>query len=137
MSFGKANIAGVTGLASLDSLGEGPFNTGALVIEGLESGSSLALTGCLHGIEEGLGREGEAAWASGPAGAARAQGTGATDTLAKLDVNDGTAPKASLLAPGMARLTSRASHLMLVPVNVKVGNIEGLFILRLPAHVGL
>src|SRR5436305_1398598 len=57
-------------------------------------------------------------------------------TMVELHRDDRAAPETGVIRPGVANLTGRTGHLMRVPINLKVGHIEGLLVLSLPAHVG-
>ena len=136
VGLGKANITRLTSLSRIDRLRDGAFNASAPVVEGLEVGGGLALSSRLQGDKEGLGWEGQVAGTVFTVGAQGAKWTRPTDTLAELHGDDGTASESQVFRPRVADLTGRTGHLMRVPINLKVGNIEGLLVLSLPAHVG-
>src|SRR5262249_14498294 len=112
-----------------------PFNTSAVFVAFLKGGRLLALPGRLHGQVLRVRMQGQLAWAGFAAGTARPDLTGPTDLFGKEHLDRRFAARPFGRFPVLTLLPHGASHVLMLPVNLKAADIIRLLIVRLPALI--
>ena len=110
-------------------LRDGSFNPGSAFVASFEGFRLLALAGCLHRQVLGLRMQSQLAWTGFAAGTACPDLTGCTALFGNQRLNGRFAARPLGWFPELTLLSHGTRHAFVVPVNMKVADIERLLII--------